>query len=208
MNSSSPRARTKTSLLIAQLALVTFAALTTALVLQTAIAKPYRVPTDSLSPTVVAGQRILVDRTAGDSPKRGEMIVFHPPATAAEVPCPGFDGKPAPPLCRHPFGKPARFSLIKRVAGLPGDTVTVLRDKLLINGKQVGKASPGNCQSAQCKGGSLTLGPNQYFVTGNQDNEYELDSRVFGPIQRSWIVGKAYATYWPPRRYGLIKNGD
>ena len=88
-------------------------------------------------------------------------------------------------------------ALIKRVIGLPGDTIEFRSGHVLINGAQleepyVGDA-PTSC-SANC--GPLVLGADQYFVLG--DNRLNsLDSRSFGPIPADQIVGRVALRYWP-----------
>jgi signal peptidase I len=91
--------------------------------------------------------------------------------------------------------------LIKRVVGLPGETVELRRGAVLINGSAMDQPY------VQVQGGTtygpITLGPNSYFVMGDNRNNSN-DSRVFGPVSRSVIAGRAWMRYWPLNRFALF----
>ncbi len=87
--------------------------------------------------------------------------------------------------------------LIKRIVGLPGETVEIRNGILYINGQAIPEPEERFTDSANLA--PVTLGPDSYFVLGdNRANSN--DSRVFGPIHRSSIVGKAWLRYWPLER--------
>lgn len=189
-----------------------FIALIVATSFKSAIADWNVVPTGSMKPTIVEGDRIFVNKLAYDLkvpyttwhiaewgvPQRGEIVVFYSPA----------DGK----------------RLVKRVVGIPGDSVAMQNNQLIINGKKV-KYEPTN--HLNIKSQSLTRASNQYsfienlsgtrhpvmitpqlpslrsfgrvsvpegkyFMMGdNRDNS--ADSRYFGFVERSQVVGQATA---------------
>jgi len=193
------------------------------------------VPSGSMQPTILVGDRIFVDKLAYDlkvpfttwhlaqwsNPQRGDIVVFYSP----------HDGT----------------RLVKRVVGLPGDTVELRNDQLIINGKpmdyaplpagisdQLPAAERQHCIFAteQLSGhlhavmaipsipARRTFGPIQvdaghYFMMGdNRDNSF--DSRYFGVVERNRIVGKATAVvmsldrndYWLPRGHRFFSPLD
>ncbi|MHB8752921.1 MAG: signal peptidase I [Aggregatilineales bacterium] len=86
--------------------------------------------------------------------------------------------------------------LIKRVIGLPGDTVQIKAGHASINGTPLDEPYTADQFCDRNCDGTWQLSPNQYFVLGDNRNNSS-DSRVFGPIDRSLIVGKAWVRYWP-----------
>jgi signal peptidase I len=187
--------------------------LITALVLfafRSAIADWNDVPTGSMKPTIMEGDRVFVNKLAydlkvpfttwhlaqWDNPKRGEIVVFFSPADEKR--------------------------LVKRVIGLPGDTIELRRDQLLVNGQPLNYETLGQKfinelpaaeqpqhqfasedlathphpvmatpqLSAPRNFGPITVPEGQYFMMGdNRDNSY--DSRFYGGVARSRIVGRA-----------------
>lgn len=179
-----------------------------AVLVQAFLVKPYRIPSLSMFPTLEKGQRILVNRLA-THPGVGDIAVFHPPAGAND----GFDaqcGKPtqgpghAQP-CDRPTGRESSQTFVKRVVGLPGDTLKISHGDVYRNGiKATGSyiqpcADTSICTFPQTitvpKGDDYMMGDNR----GNSD-----DSRYWGPVPQSWIIGTAFLTYWPPDRVGTL----
>jgi signal peptidase I len=136
----------------------------------------------SMLPNFDTNQFIIVSRMAyilGD-PQRGDVVVFH-----------------------YPLQYERDF--IKRVIGLPGETVTILEGRVYINGKLLEEPYIANfCRSKSCDG-EWTVGPNQYFVLGDNRGASK-DSQDFGPVDRKYIVGRAFVRYWPPKDWGLIQH--
>jgi len=138
----------------------------------------------SMQPTFYTGQLVIVNRSAYffGTPSRGDVIVLHNPTT------PGAD------------------DLIKRVIGLPNETLTIRKGVVSINGKVLDEPYiKFKCDSG-CDGiGEWKLGPDQYFVMGdNRPNS--LDSHNFGPISRTLVVGQAWIRYWPLNVFTIISH--
>jgi signal peptidase I len=180
--------------------------------LRSAVADWNDVPTGSMKPTILEGDRVFVNRLAYDlkvpfttfhitewgDPKRGDIVVFFSPA----------DGK----------------RLVKRVVGLPGDTITMKDNRLIVNGAAVSyepldpavsnqieaaERTASQFASENLEGhphavmatpvlqalrsfGPVTVPAGKYFMMGdNRDNSF--DSRFFGAVPRSKIVGRATA---------------
>jgi signal peptidase I len=193
---------------ILELVMIVAVALGLALAIQAFLVKPYRIPSGSMLPTLKVGQRVLVNRLGNrfNDPKIGEIVVFHPPAGAegAGDTC----GTPSPPpgtACDKPTPQKASVNFIKRVVGLPGDKLSIHNGHVIRNGKP-----ESDSYIAPCAGGSacnlpqtITVPPDHYFMMGDNRGASD-DSRYWGPVPRKWIIGGAFATYWPPKQIGLL----
>ena len=177
-------------------------ALGLALGIQASLVKPYRIPSESMVPTLEVGQRVLVNRIGehfGD-PKVGEVVVFTPPANA--------DGCAVPPPASQPCVTPGRKkgdqAFIKRVVAKGGDRIRIEGGSVYRNGRKE------NNPAAQACGGGLCDFPREFTIPAGTfymmgDNRgASSDSRVWGPVPEKWVVGEAFATYWPPKRIGLL----
>jgi signal peptidase I len=136
----------------------------------------FYVPTPSMSPTLEPGDRIIVDKLAS-TVHRGDIVVFHD--------VPGDSGGPP--------------TLVKRVVGLPGETISSVGDTVYINGKPL--AEPwlprltGECSQAAALIKKTTIPPNRYFVMGDCRGDSG-DSRFFGTVPQGNIIGKVDLIIW------------
>ncbi|HEX8733611.1 MAG TPA: signal peptidase I [Ktedonobacterales bacterium] len=140
-------------------------------------ARPYSVDGPSMEPGLTTGDRVVVSMLAYDfgSPQRGDVIVFHPPSD------PGA-------------------TYVKRVIGIPGDRISITPTSVIVNGHTLKEPyitlldpnTPANASVLP----TVTLHANQYFVMGD-DRQDSIDSRVFGYVPRTNIIGKAEFVYWP-----------
>jgi signal peptidase I len=172
------------------------------------LVKTYRVPSGSMEPALRCGDRFMVERLTHRSthPKRTDVVAFHPPAGTDE------DGNPKPSSVRSRFGSgeidvsPSNITYIKRVIGLPGDTVEVHEHKAIVNGNELDEPYrhplPDDLSvNSESEFGPYTVPEKTYFVLGdNRDNSS--DSRVFGVVPQSFIVGRVGWIYWPPSHFG------
>src|SRR6266576_2123668 len=102
-----------------------------ALLIQAFIVKPYRIPSGSMEPTLAIGQRVLVDRVSKHftSFHRGDIVVFKPPKGAdSETQC-GDPNKPPDEPCPKPTPEKSDTNFIKRIIGLPGDRLKVIKGR-------------------------------------------------------------------------------
>ncbi len=118
-----------------------------------------------------------------DPPERGDIIVFEAPVNGATKP------------------------YIKRVIGLPGETVETRGGEVYINGEQIDEEYLGGeetfCGEEDCP--PVVVPDNSVFVLGdNRDNSQ--DSRQFGPVSVDRIIGKAWITYWPSDEFGVVPH--
>jgi signal peptidase I len=186
--------------------LIVAVALGLALGIQAFLVKPYRIPSESMVPTLQIGQRVLVNRIGNNfgDPAIGDVTVFHPPAGAENGKECGAPREPDQP-CPRPTADKADVNFIKRIVAGPGDKITIEDGHVVRNGKR--QSEPFNLP---CGGGEgcdlstpITIPKGYYFMMGDNRGASD-DSRFWGPIPRDWIIGNAFATYWPPKRIGLL----
>ena len=157
------------------------------------VVSPYRIPTSSMEPTLHCARpgqgcearlsdRVLANRFIYHfrSPHRGEIIVFNTPKAAAEAAC------------------NASGTFVKRLIGLPGETVKEKDGFLFINGKAL-KEPYIQANRRDHQSGTWFVPKNHYFFMGDNRRE-SCDSRRWGSVPRSSIIGEVFMTYWPPNR--------
>jgi signal peptidase I len=182
-------------------------ALGLALGIQAFLVKPYRIPSESMVPTLQIGQRVLVNRIGGHftDPKVGDVVVFHPPSGAEEDNTCGSGPPPDGQVCDAPTADKADVNFIKRVVAGPGDKISIRDGHVVLNGKlqKEGFAEPCGGGDACNYPRTVTVPADHYFMMGDNRGSSD-DSRFWGPVPRDWIIGGAFATYWPPKRVGLL----
>jgi signal peptidase I len=194
---------------IVELVVTVAIAIGLALLIQAFLVKPYRIPSGSMIPTLSIGQRILVNRL-DTSPGLGEVVVFHPPtgATTADGTCGSADqGSGHPQACDTDVPQESTETFVKRVVGLPGDRLKIANGYVWRNGKKETGSYIQSCDSvagADCNFPKTIVVPaGDYYMMGdNRGNS--LDSRYWGPVPQKWIIGVAFATYWPLDRIGIF----
>jgi len=149
-----------------------------ALVLINLITMRYRVEGPSMQPTLDSGEVLVVNRLLYKlvPPTRGDIVVFHLPLLS-------------------------RDDLIKRVVGLPRETVEIRNHQVWINGNAL--ETPWGLDCADCEAGIWLLEPKEYFLLGDQ-RAISRDSRTFGPVPEAALVGKVFWRYWPLSAFGPI----
>jgi signal peptidase I len=181
-----------------------------ALTIQAFAVKPYRIPSGSMLPTLQPGQRILVDRFShllGSDPAVGDVTVFTPPRGAETSSCgvlgqgPFYDGRASHASCSRPTADRAHTTFVKRVVGVPGDTIAVRNGHVIRNGRPATEPFASSCGGAECNLDAITVPSGSYFLMGDNRGNSD-DSRYWGPVPRSWIIGQAFVSYWPLGRVG------
>ena len=191
-----------------ELIMIVVVALGLALGIQAFLVKPYRIPSESMVPTLEVGQRVLVNRIGarfGD-PSVGDIVVFHPPAGAEQDNTCGGGPPPEGQVCARPTKEKADVNFIKRVVAGPGDRLAIEDGHVILNGKrQQERLHPAlrRRRGLRLPEREITVPADHYFMMGDNRGASD-DSRFWGPVPRDWIIGGAFATYWPPKRIGLL----
>ena len=189
-----------------ELVLIVAVALGLALGIQAFLVKPYKIPSGSMLPTLKIDQRVLVDRIGArfSDPDVGDVVVFHPPAGAEHDECGGGD-PPEEQVCLEPTKTKADVNFIKRVVAGPGDRLQILDGHVVLNGKRQKESFILPCtDGSDCDFPTeVTIPADHYFMMGDNRGSSD-DSRFWGPVPRKWIIGPAFATYWPPKQVGLL----
>ena len=151
--------------------------------------QPHQVDGRSMEPTFHNSEYILTDKVSYrmHEPNRGDVVVFHSP-------------------------QDERVDFIKRIIGVPGDSVMVRGGYVYLNDNKLdesyindpGQVSPGRFLK---EGEEITVSGGQYLVMG--DNRlHSSDSREWGLVTRNEIVGRAFFRYWPPAAFGLLPTAE
>jgi signal peptidase I len=196
---------------LAELVLIVALAVGLALGIQAFIVKPYQIPSGSMEPTLDIGQRVLVNRFLYHftDPGVGDIVVFNPPkgAEAAGPKC-GV-ARPQDSPCAEATPDKGDVNFIKRIVAGPGDTIAVKNGHPVINGvEKTDEPFINDCNEAGGGAGcnlpvAITIPDDHYFMMGDNRGQSD-DSRFWGPVPKDWIIGKAFATYWPPKRIGIF----
>ena len=190
-----------------ELIMIVAVALGLALGIQAFLVKPYRIPSESMVPTLQIGQRVLVNRigTRFTTPDVGDVVVFHPPAGAEQDNTCG-SGQPEPGTpCDKPTAERADVNFIKRIVAGPNDKLRIDDGRVVLNGKLQEEPFAQPCGGGEgCDFPTeITIPSGMYFMMGDNRGSSD-DSRFWGPVPEKWIIGQAFATYWPPKRIGLL----
>lgn len=154
-------------------------ALGLALLLRASVADAREVPTPSMVPTIVPGDRVMVERVVMHFTglNRGDIVVFTPPV-------------------------PSSDDYLKRVIGLPGDTVEVRAGKVYVNGAALNE--PYLQEAPRYKYPAVTVPEGKIFVLGDNRND-SFDSHSWGLLDLSSVHGRAWIRYWPLNRMGTLE---
>ena len=198
------RSKSTTSSVV-ELVVIIAVAVGLALAIQAWIVKPYRIPSGSMEPTLAIGQRVLVDRIGmhfGD-PHVGEIAVFNPPRNAQQQVCGVV--RPTGAACSQPESQRSSTYFIKRIVAGPGDVISIAEGHVIRNGKREPDHYIRPCATAaDCSFPTpIRIPAGHWFMMGDNRGESD-DSRFWGPVPTGWIVGGAFATYWPPDRIGIL----
>ncbi len=148
------------------------------------------VPSGSMAPTFLPGDRMLVIGRAPDRPmSRGEILVFEPPFNA-------FPGEAPPFTWLGPAGK---TTYVKRVVGLPGERVEVRKGQgVFVNGSPLHE--PYALKAPAYDWGPQVVPPGTLFMLGDNRND-SFDSHYWGFLPQGHVVGRPGAVIWPPSRW-------
>jgi len=189
-----------------------------ALGIQAFLIKPVKIPSGSMEPTLEIGQRLLVNRIGMriNGPHVGEIVVFRPPEGADNEQC-GPLAATSPILLRkaacdqtNPKENTSVY-FIKRIVAGPGDVIYIKEGHVFREAARtstfVPEQDPYIAPCGEVRECSfltpIKIPQGHWFMMGDNRGDSD-DSRFWGPVPTAWIIGGAFATYWPPDRIGIF----
>lgn len=153
------------------------------LIIKTFFLESRFVPSPSMVPTIQVHDRFLLNKTAYwfKKPERYQIVIFKPPAQAG-----------------------AKDDFVKRIIGLPGETIKVHNGVVYINEKPLDEPYITPDRAPVGEFSSFIIPDDHVFVMGDNRNNSQ-DSRYFGPLPIENIKGEAWWRFWPVNRIGIIK---
>jgi signal peptidase I len=151
--------------------------------IRTFVAEARYIPSSSMEPTLLINDRLIIEKISYHlhDPKRGDIVVFNPTKALQE--------------------RNFKDAFIKRVIGLPGDTIQVKNGIVYVNGGALSENYIA--QKPEYNYGPVTVPPGQYLVLGdNRNNSY--DSHYWGFVPKDKFVGRAFVRFWPFDRLGML----
>ena len=180
-------------------------ALVLTLLVKTNLAQAFYIPSPSMEPQLEEGDRVIVSRTAYrlHDVHRGDIVVFPSPAVVPEE-------ESLAARVMHDvleavaLRDPGDEELIKRVIGLPGETISAVAGRVVVDGRVLLEPYlPGAVRTADFGPVDVPEGP--VFVMGdNRGNSHDSRFTDIGPIDIDTIVGRAVARIWPPHRAAFL----
>lgn len=163
-------------------------ALILTLVIRTFIVQAFKIPSGSMRPTLMEGDKLFVNKYVYrfEMPKRGDIIVFEYPSDPKK-------------------------DFIKRLVAFGGESVEIRDGKILVEGKELddpasfGKFYYYNHDPFGGPNETVTVPPDSYYVLGD-NSANSTDSRFWGFVPKKNVLGRAFFRWWPPRRMGLIEK--
>ncbi|MFE3583833.1 signal peptidase I [Streptomyces vinaceus] len=195
-------------------------ALLLALLIKTFLVQAFSIPSDSMQNTLQRGDRVLVDKLTpwfGSEPERGEVVVFHDPASwlAGEpTPEPNFAQQVLSKIGLMPSAD--EKDLIKRTIAIGGDTVECKKGgPVVVNGKELDEPYiyPGNTPCDDMPFGPITVPKGKIWVMGDhrqnsQDSRYHMQDSTQGFVPVDKVVGRAVVVAWPITRWATLPIPD
>jgi signal peptidase I len=174
-------------------ALIVVVAVVASFVVRTFLFQTYVIPSGSMEPTLMIGDRIIVDKLSVDfgTIHTGDIVVFD-----------------APPNALQDCSSPGVTVFVKRVIGVPGDQLTSKGNTIYIKtpGSATFQALDEKWTHSEPLGppiGHVTVSAGHYFMMGDNHND-SCDSRTWGTVARKDLIGKAFVRIWPLARIGFL----
>jgi signal peptidase I len=176
-------------------------ALVIAVLIKTFLVQPFWIPSESMLDTIHVNDRVMVNKLAYrlGEPERGDVVVFRDPGE------PEIEESIPEAVVRSVLEAVGirtrgRDDLIKRIVGLPGETITISDDQVHVDGAALSEPYlDGDVTMPDA--GPFEIGEGEVFVMGD-NREFSFDSRRFGNIELGGLVGRAFVIIWPVSNFG------
>ncbi len=186
----------------AELPILVLVALVVAVLIKTFLVQAFFIPSLSMAPTLEVGDRVLVSKISYQlgSPDRGDVVVFDSPFGTDQPDEPFLEAVRRTIMESLGLQLAATQEFIKRVIAVEGDVIEITDNVVFVNGQPIEEPYlPDGATMPDF--GPQTIPAGSVFVMGDNRNRSQ-DSRRFGPIPISSIVGRAFVTVWPIDRIG------
>lgn len=176
-------------------------ALVIAVLIKTFLVQPFWIPSESMLDTIHVNDRVMVNKLAFHfgEPRRGDIVVFRDPGEG-EIEESVPEAVIRSVLEAVGIRTRGREDLIKRVIGLPGETITISDNQVHVDGVEIDEPYLAD-DVVMPDAGPFDVGEDQVFVMGD-NREFSFDSRRFGNIDYDALVGRAFVIIWPISRFG------
>jgi signal peptidase I len=175
-------------------------ALLAVVIMLAVLGQAYRIPSESMTPTVDIGDRVVA--IDAGSPGIGDIVILNPPAGADQDRC--GEKPPAGQMCAKPTRGKASVKFIKRVVARGGDRMALRNGLVVRNGKRVSEPYARSCRDTGCEfPREMTVPRGHVLVLGDNRGSSD-DSRFWGPIPEDWVLGRVIGRYWPLKRFGKL----
>ncbi len=212
--SDRPRQERGVGAFLAELPVLVLIAFVLALLLKTFLVQAFFIPSESMVPTLEVGDRVLVNKVVYGvrAPRRGEIVVFSEDDVFPQPPA-GFVERSLRSLgAGLGLTAPAERDFIKRVVGLPGETLEMRGGVVYIDGRPLPEASSedgGYLYAPDYNDfGPVIVPPGQYFVMGDNRPNSSDSRSLLGTVEEEDIVGRAFVLIWPVGNARLLIAPD
>ena len=194
----------------AELPVLMLVAFVLAVILKTFLLQAFWIPSESMVPTLEVNDRVLVNKLAYrfGEPERGDIVVFSDPATSGPG---GLTGLWQSLTSGFGLTPPGEEDFIKRIIGLPGETVEIRDGRVYVNSQPIHESlatDGGYLGGANDDFGPVRVPQDQYFVMGD-NRPFSADSRtLLGTIPAEHLIGRAFVLIWPLDRAEILSPPD
>jgi len=183
--------------IVRELAVLVVTALVIAVVVKTFVAQAFYIPSGSMLPQLQINDRVVVSKISYrlHDPRRGDIVVFVAPGGEPEDDSPLAERAVRSVIQSIGLSAPSTDEYIKRVVALPGERVEGHGGKLLVDGREVVEPYlPASVTTGDFP--AVIVPPGTLWVMGDNRGG-SADSRIFGPVPQSTVVGRAFTRVWP-----------
>ena len=188
---------------LAELPVLVLVAFVLALLLKTFLIQAFYIPSESMVPTLAIGDRVLVNKVVYEArePRRGEVVVFREDGDLLGPDTRSVGERTLDFLTSGLGGPPSERDFIKRIIGLPGETIEVRAGVVHIDGQRLPESLAGEggylAEADVADFGPLQVPEDQYFMMGDNRRQSADSRSAMGTIDREDLIGRAFVVIWP-----------